>query len=116
MGKLVAHLIRLAVCLLLESQLLIGFSLLCVFLESWLLISWCFLLVCYGKVGCSSDWICYLCVMEKSVAHLISFTACVLLERRMLIGLDLLHVCYEKVDCSFDLVRVCVLWESWLLI
>ena len=36
--------------------------------------------MCYGKVGCSFDWICCLCVMDKSAAHLIRFAACVLWE------------------------------------
>ena len=41
----------------------------CVLLESWLLISWCFMLVCYEKVGCSFDYVCYLCGMGTSDAH-----------------------------------------------
>ena len=41
--------------------------------------------MCYGKVDCSFDQVCCLCVMGKSVAYLIRVAVCVLWESQLLI-------------------------------
>ena len=70
MGKYVAHFIRFAGCVLWRSQLLIVLGL---------------LPLCYVKVSCLFDKVCYLYVFGKSVAYLIRLSAYVLLESWMLI-------------------------------
>ena len=70
-------LIRFAACLLLEVVCLFDWAF-CVVWESLLLVGLGLLPLCYWNVHCLFDKVCSLCVMGKSVAHLISFAACVL--------------------------------------